>query len=211
MEMSLIRLNLGCGETVIDGWINVDYALGARIRRLPIMGWIVSKLHLFDVSWDNRVLIHDLKKRFPFSDQSVDVIYCSHMFGCFSKTERSFFLSECHRILKMEGVIRVIQPDLKAFVATYMSGRISAEDFLERLCVILPKPEGLLKRVTVGVFSYPYMCVYDEATLAAVLLQAGFSVQSKQAFESDIHDIREIEQEHRVAQGTIILEGTRIA
>jgi len=30
-----MKLNLGCGNQVVEGWVNVDYALGARFAKIP--------------------------------------------------------------------------------------------------------------------------------------------------------------------------------
>ena len=32
-----MKVNLGCGDRVVDGWTNVDYALGARLTRVPLV------------------------------------------------------------------------------------------------------------------------------------------------------------------------------
>jgi hypothetical protein len=59
-------LNLGCGHHVVNGWINVDYALGAQMRKIPLLEYLNKRLHFFKMEWDNRIVIHDLRRKFPF-------------------------------------------------------------------------------------------------------------------------------------------------
>jgi len=79
-----VKLNLGCGAQVVDGWINVDYGLGARMANIPWFKLINRRLHLFDMDWDPRIFIHDLRRPFPWNNESVDVIYSSHTLEHFS-------------------------------------------------------------------------------------------------------------------------------
>jgi len=105
-QVQQVRLNLGCGSQTPAGWVNVDYALGARLVKLPFFAWLNRKLRLFKLDWDRGILIHDLRKRFPWKDSSVDVIYCSHTLEHFSKEEGVHFLNECYRVLKSNGLIK---------------------------------------------------------------------------------------------------------
>jgi hypothetical protein len=92
-----MKVNLGCGDRVVDGWTNVDYALGARLSRVPLIGTINRKLHVFNVEWDRRIVIHDLLTRFPWPDSSVAVAYSSHTLEHFDKTAgRAFLTVSCN-------------------------------------------------------------------------------------------------------------------
>jgi hypothetical protein len=37
----MLKLNLGCGSHVPSGWVNVDYALGAWVAKLPVFSLII--------------------------------------------------------------------------------------------------------------------------------------------------------------------------
>ena len=50
-----MKLNLGCGSQIVDGWVNVDYALGARLFKFPFFRQLNSKVKLFELEWDTRI------------------------------------------------------------------------------------------------------------------------------------------------------------
>ncbi len=56
----------------------------------------------------------------PFDDDSIDVIYSSHVLEHFSKCEAPKFLQRCLRILKIGGIIRVVVPDLEQLMKNYI-------------------------------------------------------------------------------------------
>lgn len=43
-----MKLNLGCGKEVVDGWVNVDYGLGAKLSKIPFFSSINKRTKLFD-------------------------------------------------------------------------------------------------------------------------------------------------------------------
>lgn len=79
-------LNLGCGKDIKKGWINLD-----------------------SVRLDGVDVVHDLESYpYPFEDNSIDLIFCSHVVEHLSDTVK--FMEECHRILRPEGRLEIIVP-----------------------------------------------------------------------------------------------------
>lgn len=130
--MSKLKLNLGCGMTVVEGWINVDYSLGARLTQLPVLGWLAKKLGLFNVQWDSRIKLHDLRKTLPWQDASVDVVYSSHTLEHMSREDGRSLLIECLRVLKPGGLLRIVVPDLADHVIKIPIRRPQARGFCRR-------------------------------------------------------------------------------
>lgn len=90
-------LNLGCGARFHPAWENVDmYPHGPGVR------------------------IHDLTKKIPYEDGTFDVVYHSHVLEHFPKQKAPRFLSDCYRVLKPGGVIRVAVPDLESIARLYL-------------------------------------------------------------------------------------------
>jgi predicted SAM-dependent methyltransferase len=90
-------LNLGCGDRFHCSWKNINF-----------------------VSTGEGVVAHDLKQGIPFADNSFDVVYHSHVLEHFPKVEAVTFIRECHRVLRPQGVLRVVVPDLEQIARMYL-------------------------------------------------------------------------------------------
>lgn len=204
--METIKLNLGCGSQVVEDWINVDYFIGARLSRIPGFSWLNKKIKLFDLEWDENIFIHDLTTKLPWEKETVDIIYSSHTLEHFDKKQGELFLSECYRVLKKNGIIRIVVPDLKGFVEHYLKGEILAEDFVQDLYVLYEETgDTLLKKKLAPWFRYPHKCMYDTPSLIRIMSNLGFTINySKQPFESEIPNINNIELEERTREAVII-------
>ena len=91
-------INLGCGNNYIDNFINVDF-------------------------YGTKNIDYGLDLRFPFKIESysIDGIFSEHTLEHLSHHEVENALSECYRILKTKGKIRIIVPDLSIFIKKYCS------------------------------------------------------------------------------------------
>ncbi|MDZ8055544.1 MAG: class I SAM-dependent methyltransferase [Aulosira sp. ZfuVER01] len=205
----MLKLNLGCGSHTPSGWVNVDYAMGAWIAKLPVISQINKRFKILNLDWPENIFLYDLRKKFPWKDNSVDVVYSSHTLEHLSKTEGQHFLRECHRVLKPNGIIRIIVPDLRVIINKYVQGEITADKLLDELYVGYDSPEdGVLKSKLAPFIRFPHKCMYDTPTLLRVMSEIGFEVASKQAFESEINDLSEIEDSSRTIQ-SVIVEGKK--
>jgi len=203
-----MRLNLGCGSITPSSWQNVDYALGARIARWPIIGPLARGLGVFSLRWDPKIYIHDLTTPFPWRERSVDAIYSSHTLEHFDREAGRRFLAECRRVLRPGGVIRIVVPDLAAHIRRYARGELPAENFLEDIDVLTGVGLTGLKRKLAPFVQYPHKCMYDEVALLRVMRDVGFECAPRRPFESDIADIGELELDSRTVDA-VIVEGRR--
>ncbi len=90
-EEAIIRLDFGCGKNKLEGFTGVDlYAPGADIRQ---------DLFKFPYLWKN---------------DSVTEIHASHFVEHIPRELRWPFFVECYRILKPDGVMRIVVPSWKS-------------------------------------------------------------------------------------------------
>ena len=83
-EPKLMRIDIGCGQNKQPGYIGIDVAGDADI-------------------------IHDLDVYpWPFEDNSIDVVFCSHYLE--HSKEITKFMDECYRIMKPEAQMTIISP-----------------------------------------------------------------------------------------------------
>lgn len=202
-----LLLNLGCGLHAPEGWINVDAAIGARLAQLPLFARVNDALHIVRASWPRGIEVHNLRKPLPWPDGCVDGIYLSHVLEHFSKDRGRRLLCECYRVLRKQGVVRVVVPDLRKFVADYVDGSTDARDFLRRLGASgMEDTDGVLKEKLGWLFRFPHRCMYDSSALVSALRDAGFTATVRAPFEGTLHDLRAVEVDYG---GTVIAEGTR--
>ena len=172
-----MRLNLGCGVAVADGWVNIDYAVGARLRRIPVVGALVGRLGILNTDWDPGVVVHDLRKPLPWTDASADAIYSSHTLEHLDREDGRRLIAECHRVLKPAGLLRIVVPDLQGYVAEYTTGRLAATDMLEALHVLGARRLGFWKELFSILSGSSHRCMYDAPTLTALLQETGFDAR----------------------------------
>lgn len=204
-----MKLNLGCGPQVPDSWLNVDYALGAKFMKVPFFRALNKKVRLFDLDWDEKIYLHDLTKKFPWADSSIDIVYSSHTLEHFSKEHGRRFIHECHRVLRKNGILRIVVPDLRQFVDEYIEGLIHSDDFVEKLGVLYDETSNSRFKKRLSPFlQFPHKCMYDSVRLSGILNDIGFEASSRSAFDSDIEEIRQVELEDRTKKA-IIVEGRK--
>ena len=90
-----LKLHLGCGDTIKEGFINIDLTKKADLRL-------------------------DLRENLPFSDDSCVLIYSEHFLEHLNYPgEVTVFLNECYRILKPGGMFSAGVPDTEWVMLAY--------------------------------------------------------------------------------------------
>lgn len=178
-----IRINIGCGMTVTDGWINIDNSLSLMLCKLPSFAIrFMRKLGLASAPQYNYILFAkksgilraDAANRLPFASESVEVIYTSHMMEHLDRHQACNFLAEARRVLKSGGVIRVSVPDLQVLVDQYNHHK-DADHMIESMGTCIDNPRTLLQRLKcVIVGSRHHSWMYDGKSLCKKLLENGF-------------------------------------
>ena len=160
-------INLGSGKHGKPGWVNVD-----------IKGE------------DGVNCLYDCRKSLPFPDRSVAGIFCEHFLEHLDYTEEiPWFLTECHRVLKPGGVLRIIVPDLEKYLKAYCQG---GWDELSRVRPLnKDRRDSYFKNMyntrmeLVNVLFHQgceHKFGYDHETLEFLLLRYGFSRVCHQEF-----------------------------
>lgn len=103
-------LNVGCGAHFHPSWTNVDFS-----------------------STSPGVIQHDLRTTLPFADASFDTVYSSHVLEHFCRREALDLLLESKRVLKPNGTLRIVVPDLENACRSYLAQLESARNHPENL------------------------------------------------------------------------------
>ena len=81
----MIKVNLGCGDKVLKGWINID-------KYYPAKGVIKA----------------DITKKLPFKDNSVDLFLLDNVLEHLD--DSNDMIGMCHKKLKKGGKLKIIVP-----------------------------------------------------------------------------------------------------
>ena len=167
-----VKVNLGCGLAVANGWLNIDGSLNALVASWPrflIRSSIILQgkelLFLRDYCLllrSHRFIHHDLSYGIPFQDNTVDFVYSSHFLEHLPRRDGQKLLLEAYRVLKKGGKIRICVPDLLYAISLYNNGE--KEKMLENYFFIDDQESHFAR--------HKYM--YDFELLQSSLSQAGF-------------------------------------
>lgn len=194
----LLKVNVGCGTTIAEGWVNFDNSPNLLISKIPGLRWLLYQLRLLDefhyqISWNKKVILNDTRAGLPLPDESVDAIYASHFLEHLTYENATYFLQECFRVLKPGGIIRLVVPDLWYSCQQYLLKHKNAHTFMEDMMI-----SG----------RSPHRWMYDDKSLTYFMERVGFcEVSSRQHMDSAIEGILALEV-HR-GEGNLWVEGVR--
>lgn len=156
------KVNLGSGTTCLEDWINIESSFNAKLAKYPRLRYLLFKIGIlpkkyYEIPWSehiHKIMIHDVRKKLPFNDDSIDFIYSSHLIEHLRKDECEKMLGECFRILKKGGLIRLTTPDLELTARNYIkeiddiqndngkSNYLPSENFLDILDINIEKSKN---------------------------------------------------------------------
>ncbi len=146
-----MNLHLGCGKRNFGkDWIHIDRA---------------NYSHLDS---------HDITK-LDYDDESVKLIYASHVIEYFDRDEIYDLLNEWYRVLKMDGILRLAVPDFYEMIKLYNGNNL--ESFLG----------PLYGKMIIGEEVIYHKTVYDFESITKVLHNARFTDVYKYDWEDTEH------------------------
>jgi len=120
-------LNLGCGSKTCQNpnVLNIDWSVSLIIRKNFFLKILLSKFLSKErqnnfKKLSNNIIVYDLQKGLPFENNSVDVVYHSHLLEHIDRYRVKDFLLEIFRVLKPDGVQRIVVPDLYLLCKSYV-------------------------------------------------------------------------------------------
>lgn len=137
----MIKINIGCGwRNFGKEWIHID-------------GGDYEHLDYKDIT------------NLEFADNSVDLIYASHVIEYFDQEQIKEIFKEWRRVLKKQGVLRIAVPNFQTMAQLYCDKKISLKQIIGPLYGKMKMGENLIYHKT----------VYDFDTLKILLMECGFN------------------------------------
>jgi predicted SAM-dependent methyltransferase len=91
-----LRIEVGAWNTRREGWISTD------------------------VHWRSQTYL-DATRKWPVADNSVDYIYADNVVEHLTLEQNRFFFEESQRVLRPDGRIRLVTPDISALARLYLA------------------------------------------------------------------------------------------
>lgn len=140
--MKKIMIHAGCGARDFGSdWIHIDRADFPHIK------------------------YKDVTNLSQFKDNSVDLVYASHLICYFDREEIKDVLKEWHRVLKPGGTLRLATPDFDQMIRVYNMFQCELEDILG----------PLYGKWSINGESFYHKTTYGYDSLREVLLSQGFA------------------------------------
>jgi SAM-dependent methyltransferase len=210
-------VNAGSGPSDPEPWINLDGSWQARLAGHRWIARAGSRLLGIDIGhWPRGVKYRDVRHGLGFPDESLAVVYASHMLEHLYRDEALRFLQHAHRALTPGGVCRIVVPDLEQIVHWYLAHqrepadthREPSSDLLMGMLLLRSKtssrgtgPLQLARRLS-DLHEHKWM--YDRQGLIELFREAGFRCPMSRGFLDSViprDALERVELRDRVEDG----------
>jgi hypothetical protein len=142
-------------------------------------------------------------------DESCDIVFCSHVFEHIPHTRLPIVLAEINRVLRPDGILRILTPDLAVVAKAYVDNDeeffLQAKDEDESLrtdlgfggmmmnFIVSPGQDTVLldRNLQQFIAGYAHLYSYDYKMLAIMLEKLGYSPRQVGFCESEVPEMRQ--------------------
>ena len=148
-----VKLHFGCGTRVMTGWVNLD-------------GWAEPGVSH----------VTDLRQPLPLADGACRLIFSEHALEHFESLEIEAILREFYRVLRRDGIARIVVPDAHRHAQAYIKGDLAWFQAVagEWLAAKQSGPPTLAKGLSHLFLDHYHRVALDFPTLEILLKRAGF-------------------------------------
>jgi predicted SAM-dependent methyltransferase len=175
------KLQVGCGPNYMKRWLNADIVSGD--------------------------IYFNAKRKFPFKNNTFDFIFCEHFIEHIPLNTGQNFLTECHRILKKDGVIRITTPDLEKVIEIYHNPSKGSELLAK---AVYGKEVSACELINSYWNHWGHKLIYDENLVKLLLNKAGFTeVTFCESKKSSHRELANLEMHDELVDETLSAEAKK--
>ena len=154
----------------------IKLELGSGVKKGK-NGFTTVDINGANISWD-------LKNGIPLKDNSVDLIYSSHLLEHIPFKELILFLKDCKRVLKKNGVFSVCVPNAGNHLNAYFKGGTFEIKYYSPALIETGSKIDQINYIAYMDGHHKYL--FDEENLINTLLTAGFKFAQLRNFDSNL-------------------------
>lgn len=209
---SNLKVQIGCGLCLPEGWLNFDSTPTLLVSRLPFARplsglamncGVAPEGSKYRQTLNNlrftRARYGDITRGLPLPSGSVRQLYASHVIEHLPLAATRQALRECHRLLAPTGVFRLVVPNLRHLVQCYLQQ--SDVDLNPQAAIRFCLESGLGSECWGPVWSRlrgdRHHLMHDSASLAQLLYEAGFSDVNATKYGESQLDFSDVEDPER--------------
>jgi|APTNR8051073442_1049403.scaffolds.fasta_scaffold00409_16 SAM-dependent methyltransferase len=175
-------LNIGCADSVADGWINLDSSPTLRIAAIPVAGKLLVRALDRPTRFDSAVY-GDIVRGLKLPPGSCDLVFASHVLEHLSMPDFETALENIHTYLRPGGILRVLVPDLRDYIESYRRDAGDDATASEAAPTFMTMSglgcEGTRRsigaRLREALSNSRHQTMWDEPSLSAALARHGFT------------------------------------
>ncbi len=152
-DASGMKLQLGCGQNLLVGWLNTDSAPS------PCADYL------------------DFTKPFPFVSNTFAAVFCEHTIEHITKADAAKMIGEIFRVLRSGGAFRVVTPSLANFCRLVLEPTLpAAQTYVAFIRRFINDPNaGIADAINLIFYGHGHRHIYMTEELGAMLQHAGFT------------------------------------
>jgi SAM-dependent methyltransferase len=192
-------VQFGCGLCAPSQWQNFDASPTLRLQKLPAIGSLIPSGEFG--RFPANVEYGNIVKGLPLTDDSVKLLYCSHVLEHLTLEELRLALHNCYRHLQPGGIFRFVLPDLEFMSHQYVNSADpdAALEFMRVTWMGIENRKrdlrGFLKEWLGG---SQHLWMWDYKSLSRELSAVGFQdIRRAQFGDSGIAEFSELEDPQR--------------
>ena len=169
--MPSFYVQYGCELSSHPAWLNFDTSPTLRLQQLPGIGWVFKR---GSVVFPPIVKVGNIVRGLPLPDGSASGVYASHVLEHLSYDDFWRALENTRKLLKPNGIFRLIVPDLAERARRYLcyleAGNGNSNDWFMEACDLGTRVRSLRK-----VFgNSAHLWMWDEPSMRSALERTGF-------------------------------------
>jgi SAM-dependent methyltransferase len=170
-----LKINLGCGQDIKNGWLNIDLFV-------PAIDCTLCR--------DTVLMSYDLRLGLPLESHSCSFIYSSHFFEHLEFRHGLKLMRDCQRVLRPGGTFRLSLPDYRQIFSAYIQGNSEYFSLIDDRWLGPMRDRNtatVVDYVNYAVYQHgEHRFIYDEEKLILLLQALGYSSVSRTDHKEDL-------------------------